>query len=122
MIEQGFNYADSTMKEKTDFFETRAENLQPEEDKKKFSVAAKKSHKKSHKKKKGKTSTPVLQSPAKNPPKFAVQARSTVFYTEMQSFYGQLQGSTCYGNQTQAKKEEEFQKLWEEQQRIERSH
>ena len=27
MIEQGFNYADSTVKEMTDLFETRAENL-----------------------------------------------------------------------------------------------
>ena len=34
MIEQGFNYADSTVKEMTDFFETRVENLEPKEDKK----------------------------------------------------------------------------------------
>ena len=51
MIEQGFNYADSTIKEMTDFFETRVENLEPKEDKKKSSVAAKKS-KKSLKKRK----------------------------------------------------------------------
>ena len=44
MIEQGFNYADSTIKEKT-----RVENLEPKEDKKKSSVAAKKA-KKSHRK------------------------------------------------------------------------
>ena len=42
MIEQGFNYADSTIKEMTDFFETRVENLEPKEDKKKSSAAAKK--------------------------------------------------------------------------------
>ena len=35
MIEQGFNYADSTIKEITDFFETRIENLEPKDDKKK---------------------------------------------------------------------------------------
>ena len=35
MIKQGFNYADSTIKEMIDFFETRVENLEPKEDKKK---------------------------------------------------------------------------------------
>ena len=34
MIKQYFNYADSTIKEMTDFFETRVENLVPKEDKK----------------------------------------------------------------------------------------
>ena len=46
MIEQGFNYADSLIKEMTDFFETRVENLEPKEEKKKISTAAKKSLKK----------------------------------------------------------------------------
>ena len=32
MIEQGFNYAASTIKEMTDFFETNVENLEPKED------------------------------------------------------------------------------------------
>ena len=32
MIEQGFNNADSTIKEMTDFFETRLENLESKED------------------------------------------------------------------------------------------
>ena len=49
MIEQGFNYADSTVKEMSDFFETRVENLEPKEDRKKSSVASKKS-KNAHKK------------------------------------------------------------------------
>ena len=35
MIEQGFNFADFTMKDKSDFFETRVENLEPKEEKKK---------------------------------------------------------------------------------------
>ena len=35
MIEQGCNYADSTIKEMTDFFETKVENLEPKEEKKK---------------------------------------------------------------------------------------
>ena len=42
MIEQGFNYANSTIKEMTDFFETRVENLETKEKKQKVSVASKK--------------------------------------------------------------------------------
>ena len=34
MIEQGFNYTDSTVREMTEFLETRVENLEPKEDKK----------------------------------------------------------------------------------------
>ena len=34
MIEQGFNYTDSTIKDMTDFFETRVENLELKEEKK----------------------------------------------------------------------------------------
>ena len=45
MIEQGFIYADFTIKEMTDFFETRGENLESKEIKKKSSVAYKKSKK-----------------------------------------------------------------------------
>ena len=58
MIEQGFNYADCAIKEMTDFFETRVENLEPREDRKKSSVASKKS-KKTSRKGKGKTPTPL---------------------------------------------------------------
>ena len=43
MIEQDFNYTASTIKKMTNFFETRVENLEPKEDKKKSSAAAKKS-------------------------------------------------------------------------------
>ena len=43
MIEQGFNYADSTAKEMTDFFQIKVENLKPKQDKMKRSTAAKKS-------------------------------------------------------------------------------
>ena len=32
MIEQGFNYADSTIKEMTDFFDSRVEKLEPKEE------------------------------------------------------------------------------------------
>ena len=46
MIEQGFNYADSTIKEMTDFFETSVENLEPKWDKKKSAAATKKAVKK----------------------------------------------------------------------------
>ena len=34
MVEQGFNYTGSTVKEMVDFFETRVENLEPKEEKK----------------------------------------------------------------------------------------
>ena len=43
MIEQVFNYADSTIKEMTDFFETRVEDLEPKENKKKSFEVTKKS-------------------------------------------------------------------------------
>ena len=56
MIEQDLNYADSNIKEVTDLFETRVENLEPKEEKKKSSAAAMKSHKKSSKKFKHKDS------------------------------------------------------------------
>ena len=46
MIEQGFNYADYTVKEMTDFYENRVENLEPKEEKKKSSTDAKKSNNK----------------------------------------------------------------------------
>ena len=36
MIEQGFNHTNSTIKEMIDFVQTRVENLEPKEDKKKF--------------------------------------------------------------------------------------
>ena len=52
VIEQGFNYADYTIKEMTDFFETRVENLKPNEKMKKSSAAAKQFTKKSLKKRK----------------------------------------------------------------------
>ena len=52
MIEQGFNYADYTIKEMTDIFETRVENFEPNEEKQKSSAAAKKTNKKRHKKRK----------------------------------------------------------------------
>ena len=58
VIEQCFNYVDSTIKEMTDLFETRVENLEPKEDKKKSPAAAKKA-KKSTKKRIGKTLTQV---------------------------------------------------------------
>ena len=51
MIERGFNDADSTIKEMTDFFDTRVENLEPKEEKKKSFAAAKKSKDKKNLKK-----------------------------------------------------------------------
>ena len=62
MIEQGLNYADSIMKEMTDFFETRVENLEPKEDKKKSSAAVKKSTKKVKKRKREDYDSSVVES------------------------------------------------------------
>ena len=60
MIEQGFNYAYSTVKEMSDFFERRVENLKPKEEKRKSSAAAKKSKEKSRPREgNSKTLTPV---------------------------------------------------------------
>ena len=42
MIEHSFNYADSTIKEMTDIFETRVDNLEPNKEKKQSSAASKK--------------------------------------------------------------------------------
>ena len=81
MIEQGFNYADSSIKEMTDFFETRVENMEPKEDRKNLQQFARKTRNFSRKGK-GKTPTPVSQSPAKNQLKLAVQPGNTASYTE----------------------------------------
>ena len=62
MIEECFNYADSTMKGMTDLFETRKENLEPNEDKKKSSTASKKSHKKIKKRKREDSKSSVVDS------------------------------------------------------------
>ena len=62
MIEQGFNYADSTIKEMSDFFETRVENLEPKEEKKKYSAAAKRSKKNSKKRKREDSYSGVVES------------------------------------------------------------
>ena len=52
MIGQGFNYVDYTVKEMTDFYKTRVENLEPKEEEKESSAAAKKSHNRSATKRK----------------------------------------------------------------------
>ena len=62
MIEQGFNYAGSTIKEMTDFFETRVENLQPKEGKKISSTAAKKAKKSTKKRKREDSDSSVVES------------------------------------------------------------
>ena len=62
MIEQGFNCTDSTIKEMTDLFQTRVENIEPKEDKKTSSVAAKKSLKKTKKKKREDSDFSVIES------------------------------------------------------------
>ena len=56
MIEQGFNYANSTTKEMTDLCETRVENLERKEDNIKSSAAAKKSKKSTKKRKRADSS------------------------------------------------------------------
>ena len=61
-IEQDFNDADSIIKEMTDFFETRVENLELNKDRKKSSAAAKKYLKKAKKRKKEDSDSSVLKS------------------------------------------------------------
>ena len=68
MIEQGFNYADSTVQEMSDFLETRVENLETKKEKKKSPAAAKKINKKSAKKYKGEDSnSSVVESSVESP-------------------------------------------------------
>ena len=67
----------------SDFFETRVENLEPREDKKKTYTAVKKSPQEKPSRKprrgKGKTPTPVTLSLAKNLLKIAVKAKILYF-------------------------------------------
>ena len=65
MIEWGFNYADFTVNEMSDFFETRVENLKPKEEKKKSSAVAKKSFKKVKKRIREDSNSSVLESSEK---------------------------------------------------------
>ena len=62
MIEKGFNYADSTSKEMTGFFESRVERLEPKKEKKKSSATAKKSLKKTKKRKREDSDSSVVES------------------------------------------------------------
>ena len=62
MIEQCFNYVDSTIKEMTDFFETRVENLEPKEEKKRSSAAAEKSKTSRKKRKRDDSDSSVVES------------------------------------------------------------
>ena len=61
-IEQGFNYADSTIIDISDFFETREEKLEPKEEKKKSSAAIKKSLKKLKERKQEDSDSIVVES------------------------------------------------------------
>ena len=62
MIEQGFNYADCTIKEMTDLIETRVENLGPREDRKKSTVASKKTKRSLKKRKREDSDSSVVES------------------------------------------------------------
>ena len=67
IIKLGFNYADSSVKEMTDFFETRVENLESREKMKKSSIVSKKKKdKKATKNRNEMTLSQGLKSPAKN--------------------------------------------------------
>ena len=61
MIEQGFIYADSTIKEKSDLFDTRVKNMEPKEDKKKSSAAAKKVKNSTNKRKRKDSNSSVVE-------------------------------------------------------------
>ena len=61
MIEQGFSYVNSTIKEMIVFFETRVENLEPEEEKKNLQQLPRNPRKSNQaRKRKEQTRTPVL--------------------------------------------------------------
>ena len=59
MIEQGLNYASCTIKEMSDFFETKVENLEPKEKKKKHQQLPI-NRRKTPRKENRKTPTPML--------------------------------------------------------------
>ena len=61
-MEKQDDCADSTMKEMTDFFETRVENLEPKEDKRKSSAAAEKLKKSYKKRKREDSDSSVIES------------------------------------------------------------
>ena len=92
MIEQGFNYTDSTIKEMNDFCETRVENLEPRDDKKECSAAFK-NVKKSHEKKKREDSDSSFVDSSK----ISIETRCRNKKYKMQLFYGQQKRSTCNG-------------------------
>ena len=81
MIEQGFNYTDSTIKVMTDFFETRVQNLEPKEDRKNLHQLPT-NPRKPPRKGKGKTPTLVFLNLAKNQQKLVDLPENTAFYTE----------------------------------------
>ena len=59
-LNNDFNYTDANVKEMTDFFETRVENLEPKENNRKSSAAAKKGKRnKTSRNRKEQTLTPV---------------------------------------------------------------
>ena len=90
MNEQGFNYADSTIKEMTDFFETRVENLKSKEDRKKSSAASKK-NKKSHKKRKREDSnSSFIESSNELSKAHRPTRKYCILHRMQQSFYRQL--------------------------------
>ena len=62
MIEPGFNFSDSTIKEMSDIFETRVENSEPKEYNKESTSAARKSLKKAKKRKREDSNSSVVES------------------------------------------------------------
>ena len=100
MIKQGFHYTDSTIKEMTDFLETRVETLETKEDRKKSSTCAKKSLKKAKKRKREDSNYSVVVSSEKS-----TEAKNTVFYMVNAAIIWILAIFTCYDQQAQAEKE-----------------
>ena len=97
MIEQCFNYTDSTIKEMAGFFETRVENLEPKEDKKKSSTASKKAKKSTKKNKREDSDSSVVESSKES----AEARRPSKKYCTLHKKC--IQGSTCYDQQAQTK-------------------
>ena len=83
MIEQGFNHADSTIKEISDFFKIGVENLEPKEDKKNLQQLPRNpSTRKSRRNATKQTPAAVLSSQVKNILWNIDKSKNSIFYTE----------------------------------------
>ena len=108
MIKQGFNYADSIIKEMTDFFETRVENLEHKEDKKKIFSSCQENPHESQEEEKGRLRLQCFRVQQRINQSSPFKQKILHSTRKMQSFYRLLQRFTRYGQQAQTEEKEEF--------------